>query len=86
MDTVLSGKKSFYCSGKIVVCIINIVVLVEKYVPAISTGGKVHFMVLGTRQALPNDQVNVLIFILMSFEQCLIIIAVPEALWVMFVC
>jgi hypothetical protein len=43
-------------------------------------------MVLATCHALQDIQVNVLIFILMSFEQCLIIIAVPEALWVMFMC
>ena len=42
-------------------------------------------MVLGTCQALPNDQVNVLIFISMGSKQYSMIITVPGALWVMLI-
>jgi hypothetical protein len=44
------------------------------------------FIVLGTWHALQEGQVNIKIFILMFLEQYLMIIAVPEALWVMFMC
>jgi hypothetical protein len=43
-------------------------------------------MVFGTCQALPIDQVNVLIFIFMSSKSYLIICTVPGALWVMLMC
>jgi hypothetical protein len=43
-------------------------------------------MVFGTCQALPNVQVNVLIFILMSSKSYLIICTVPGALRVMLMC
>jgi hypothetical protein len=39
-----------------------------------------------TCQALPSDQVNVLIFILMSSKSYLIIVGVPGALMVMLMC
>jgi hypothetical protein len=43
-------------------------------------------MVFGTYQTLPNDQVNVLIFILMSSKSYLIICTVPGTLRVMLMC